>query len=398
MGSVNQNDETIIIKVSRDLKVMKAIVDLKEKKQEITPYRISRETEIPFARVQDSLKRIERYPLVLSFVREARRIGWEKQKLSLSASEAARERLEKAVKDGYYIGTVAPRGYVKTTQSGVSDLEPHSQEFPIVQQIIASYYRDGEAIEQIATKTKWPNQVIWTILFSNIRIYAGYVKGRGQWYPGRHKAAVNTQFWKNYIELRLQAPKPQYLKRGHCPTGFVRKFDEWIHDPALEAAVKKAWNMRLKGAGMTKIERETKLSDSTLAHMFVNPTYTNKIRVEGKLPQEWPDFGVEPYVSIEEWLKVQEIRGGRPGWLVRKENRQRIMMNRINSLVFYIMRQRPNTAQIRQKFDWKAKRTDYYLHILRENGIITKEGGKRGKFYTVEDFETKLESFMKRFE
>jgi predicted transcriptional regulator len=157
--------------------------------------------------------------------------------------------------------------------------------------------------------------------------------------------------------------------------------------PSTIPRVQKAYELRLKGLGLTEIAKEVNLHQTTLVGIFKNPVYANKIRVKGKPPQEWPEAGIiwpdgrkDPPVSFKDWLRVQEIRDGRPLWIASREARRKKVEKFVNDILLYITQEQPTTGQIIKKFGLSAHQTDNYLRILRLKGLIEKRGGKRGKW------------------
>ena len=360
--------------------------------EEPRPYRISQMTKIPVSRVKDSLKRIQTYPRIIWFVKEVKKIGWYRKVRMPGIQQMMSDMLQRAHEDGYYIGAKAPVGYVKTSTNMISGLEPHSDLFPKVRDAIEGFYVHNKTIRQIHTETGLARSRLHAILFRNIRFYAGFVKYKKDWKPGRHKVSVSEKVWESVIKPTLEAPRQLYGKipRAHA-VGTIYTKGLWMWDPPRIQRVQNAYRLRLKGVGLNEIGRETDLYPSTLAEIFRNPLYANKIRVAGKPPQEWPDAGIvypdggkEPPISLDDWLKVQEFRDTRPIWVASKEARQKKLQNRKNDVYVFIVQNEPTRAQIIKHFCgiYSAHEIDNSLRLLRNQEQIHKRGGwKSGKFY-----------------
>lgn len=413
----------ITIRPRRDLEILKVRKKLKEKLgREPTPYEIYKDIKkkIPLNRVKDSLRRLDNYSWINKYVQEVGRTGWFKTQAAErlpNLAQLTREPLEKAWRDGYYIGAVRPFGWNKIAPRDMEkesnmiwDLERHPEEFPVVKEIIEDYYLHGEGTEQIRGKLlrrniRMEGYSIRDILFRNIRLYAGYVKYAGKWGVGRHKskAVVGDEFWRTYIQPRQEAPKPEYLKGRRTITGFVRKFDEWVHDPTqievvvekspvavqvrkstVEAEVYTALKMRREGAGDGAISRETGFHKGTLRNMFRDPTYANKIRVPDKPPDEWPDAGVKPYISFKDWVEIQKIHDNRPFWLIGKEfGKNRREAGELKITTFLREHGKASTSEIAKGTGFSNVSALAYLHgSLKEK--VGKEPKWFGKWYLFE--------------
>jgi hypothetical protein len=315
--------------------------------------------KVPQNRIKDSLRRIDNYRFVLEYVRQVQRTRWFDSKRAERMPELrklSRDVLWKVHEDGHYIGNTRSRPFGWNLVQPINlkeekrspmiwDLERSAEEFPVLREIVEDYYIFGKGTEQIRDElmrrgVRMEGYKIRDILFSSIRIHVGYVRYEDDWAEGTHKkqAVVSDEVWRTIIEPRLKASKPQYLIGRRVITGFIRNFDEWVHDTTeievavaksraavsvrkstVEAEVERAWKLRREGASVGMIASETGFSKGTLINMFRDSTYANKIRVADKAPDEWPDAGVKPYVIFQDWLEIQKIRDSRPFWLIGKE-------------------------------------------------------------------------------
>lgn len=371
------------------MKILRAAAHLIAAGEEPKPYRISKLLKkkgfsISQQRVEGRLQSFNKYyPELLKFIKEAKKTRYFQLTSISRRVKLSQSRLEEAAREGYYIGAPRPYGYIKNpARSMISTLTKHPTEISKARQVIEGYYVHGKTLKQLREETGLRKSQIHDILFRNIRLYAGYVKFRGNFYLGKHAsdAIIDKKFWQTYIDPVLQAPKPLYHPRRQYPTGLVWRFRRWEHDKKAQK-VRDAWDLRLKGVGLNEISSKVDIPASTLVAIFKNPVYANKIRVVGKQPHEWPDAGVPPIVTLEEWLAVQKIRDPRPLWLASKEARKKKVEKFVNDIFVYIARHEPTTRQIREEFRLTVGQTDDYLRRLRRKGVIDKLGGKRGKWY-----------------
>lgn len=373
----------------RDLKILRAAAQLIAAGEEPKPYRISKLLKkkgfsISQQRVEGRLQSFnEYYPELLKFIKGAKKTRYFQLTSISRRVKLSQSRLEEAAREGYYIGAPRPYGYIKNpARSIISTLTKHPTEISKARQVIEGYYVHGKTLKQLREETGLRKSQIHDILFRNIRFYAGYVKFRGNFYLGKHArdAIIDKKFWQTYIEPVLQTPKPLYHPRRQYPTGLVWRFRRWEHDEKAQK-VRDAWDLRLKGVGLNEISSKVDIPASTLVAIFKNPVYANKIRIVGKQRHEWPDAGVPPIVTLEEWLAVQKIRDPRPLWLASKEARKKKVEKLVNDIFVYIARHEPTTRQVREEFRLTIGQTDDYLRRLRRKGVIDKLGGKRGKWY-----------------
>lgn len=89
--------------------------------------------------------------------------------------------------------------------------------------------------------------------------------------------------------------------------GNQRQAPRWLKDPALEARVRRAWEMRIAGYGLMAINQETRLYPDArhLSRMFRNATYKGVVGFGGR------NLSVEPYVTEEEWEAAQAVSRAR---------------------------------------------------------------------------------------
>lgn len=378
--SAGGKDEEIRLRFS-DLEILRAAMQLIKKKQEPLPYRISKLTGRSPTRVQETLTRVEKqYPQVLDYVREIRKIGLFKLKHRKQITQLSQQILEEAAREGYYVGGRRPYGYLKDSPSAISTLTEHPEEISKAKQVIEGYYVHGKSCAELAREKEisLSFNLVHRIVHQQIRLYTGYVKFKDQWFKGKHKALIDDKFWKTYVEPRLHATKPQYWwQGGRPPRGFMKKFDEWVHDSAVEENVQKAWKLRREGVGVSEIARQTGFPCSSLQNgMFHNPIYANKIKTLGKPSEEWLDAGVDPYVSFEDWSEIQKLRDTRPLWLIYDSAHKKRASDRRGKILIYIGRENPTTGQIVKKAFGSHGTTLNDLLKLRKEGRIEKKGTK----------------------
>lgn len=136
------------------------------------------------------------------------------------------------------------------------------------------------------------------------------------------------------------------ISRGYAPGGFPpqgykaeyevvsirrdgtpRKWPRWVQDPETQEATTLAWQMRLQSASYQAILAATKLfsSRSSLPTFFGNPAYCGfpswHLRHFGLEVADCTDRSpvIPPYVSVAQWLQVQEMGHSHPriafaGW------------------------------------------------------------------------------------
>lgn len=413
------------IMMPRDLDILRVRKELRDRLgREPTASEISRAMHgRPAAnRVEDSLRRQDQYPWIRKYVREVEKTRLFSSRTRERARELARlskDVLRKAWQDGYYVGLKGARPFgwdlvpphdLGERSGWVWDLERNATEFPIVKEIIDAYYLRGEGAWEIWQKLVKKGIHIYrdrvrNILFRNIRLHAGYVKYDKQWHVGRHadKAAVTENVWRTKIEPRLGASKPQYLTGRRVITGFVRKFDEWIHDTAqveviiakspiavqirkstVEAEVKRAWKMRYEDESAGTISRATGFSKGTLMNMFRDPTYADKIKIAGKQPNEWSDAGVKPYVKFDDWLEIQKIHDSRPFRLIGKEfakKRREVAASKIET--FLRFHGPATTGEIAEGTSFSNANILWYLRGFLK-GKVGREPKWFGRWYLLE--------------
>jgi len=120
----------------------------------------------------------------------------------------------------------------------------------------------------------------------------------------------------------------EYVDQPPHRDGSPRRWPCWIHDPAREEEIALAWRMRLELASYSSIQTATPgiaRAKSSLATMFHNPAYSGfprwylrhaEVSIVDCIGHE-PI--IPPYVSVSEFLRVQEMTGDNPrcqfgGW------------------------------------------------------------------------------------
>lgn len=444
--SGSQENEEYTIEYPRDLIVLIALKEFKERGMEdrdVTNYMLSQSIaklskpqpnlasklrqlnllnlpdsvfKIPESRVGASRERLKHYPKIVKFINAARSIGYfglvyRKGELPVKRSAT----LQKGHDNGYFIGGRRPFGFLKDPPDAfICDLKPHPEELLKAEKIIQGHFVDGKPNAQLKEEIGVSDGNIMYVL-DNIRLYAGAVKYKDDWNPkGRHKsiAPIKDDFWQAHIEPKLRAPKPLYLTKlpPHPLRGFIRKGREWVHDPTVEPAVPKSpwvslsvearvykvWKLLSIGTGICKTSRLTGFAPNRVEAMRRNPIYANKLETPGKPQEEWEDAGLKPYVPFKQWLDIQKICDTDIAFLTYVDDRLNKMYARLKELLSYIKDNKPTTGQIIKGFSWHWHRQYYgeHLRVLREEGIIAKEGGLRGKWYALPNAEEKLKELL----
>jgi hypothetical protein len=362
-----------------DLEILKTAKKLTAdgKGKKPSPYNIAKLTHRSQTRVEDVLERIEEdYPLLQRFIKEVARTGYFQNVIYRPRLvNMAKERYATAAQEGYYIGNRAPFGYRKSSKSIVSDLLEDLENFLKAQKIIFSYYVDRKTMKKLAEEFGLTKRKIRSIVHENIRIYGGYVRHKGNWYRGRHKKAYDEEFWLTYIKPVVEAPKPRIVGIGSLPTGL-----KWLHrrlvwDTSLIPRLKQVFELAFEGNSVTEIARKTGFLSSTVSRILRNPKYANRIKIPRKPPSEWGEAGVEPLISFEEWLKVQDTRDKRPLWLISKEIRRKNIGEKRIKLLRELVQKPLTTSEIAKTLGFSVRHAyGYYLNPLRLEGLIEKRG------------------------
>ena len=130
----NRNDKEIRIHPESDLDILRAVVKQHKKNGEThSNYKISKLVGRSQTTIKNALRRIKRdYPRMRQFMKDVRKTGYFNEIHIHQATSVSKKKLEQAAKDGFYIGGRRPKGYLKMTQSAITTLKPHPEEFPMV--------------------------------------------------------------------------------------------------------------------------------------------------------------------------------------------------------------------------------------------------------------------------
>jgi hypothetical protein len=157
-----------------------------------------------------------------------------------------------------------------------------------------------------------------------------------------------------------------------------------VRKSTVENEVYRALKMRREGEGLGVISRATGFNKNTLMNMFRDSTYANKIRVADKPPEQWPDAGVKPYMSFNDWLEIQKIRDTRPFRLIGKEfGRKRREIGEAKIRTFLREHGKASLSEIAEGTGFSKVNVLVYLH-----GSMKEEVGREpkwfGKWYLLE--------------
>ncbi|MFA6134409.1 MAG: recombinase family protein [Phycisphaerae bacterium] len=115
--------------------------------------------------------------------------------------------------------------------------------------------------------------------------------------------------------------KVEYEQHGVHRDGSPCLWPRWVKDPDLQVATKRAWEMKLEGSSLPAIIATTHLftSRGSLVTFFRNPAYCGfpvwylHYRRLSVLDCLHNAPVVEPYVTVSQWLAVQDMAGNHSG-------------------------------------------------------------------------------------
>lgn len=355
----------------RDLQVLKAWKTLKERGEKTTVYKISQMTKIPQPRVKDSLKRLEKYPKVVEFVKKVKAGKYFAKDVGSPEMRAlAFEAKKRLAEEGYYTGGKPPLGYkIKIVNHGKRVLEIDPEKAPLILHIFKGY-KEGKSTAQLGREVGLNSKHVWKILRDPR--YAGYVHFRDKLFLGKHKAIIDPELWRS-----IQMPNNLIYRTGHVPFGFKRNGGQFIKDSEAAKKVVQMFALLLEGKSVREISQIINLEPSTVWRMIKNPIYANKVEKDGKLI----DAGVEQIIPFETWENVQKILRRAPGYIQSAQARKRRMNLAIQALYGMIKRQPATSAELKEITGYKNTKLHRYLRELRKRGLIEREKGKFGRFY-----------------
>lgn len=226
--------------------------------------------------------------------------------------EKARLSVQEKAKAGYHQGP-APLGYMRKH----GKLIWNQKTKPIVE-LIFDEWEQGKTLTQIATslQERMKCEIDVRLVGAVIKnpFYCGYVRWKGEPYPGKHKAIIEEERWK-----KLQPPKDYSVKHGAKPSFGYR----WVMGRLKldkDEKVKKVYQvfqLRKQRMSTKKIARRTELSESLVQHILRNPIYMGKTRDLKPMPKEFKTI-----VNSDEWWEAQRVQLISPKRLMEQQKRK----------------------------------------------------------------------------
>jgi len=307
---------------------------------------------------------IKDYPRLLKFMKEVQKKKFF-QRLSLLKIQSDRFVLgkERLLAEGNPIalGPHPPLGY--KIVNGLYELDQES--VPLAKQLFEIFYIGGN-MAQFARKTRYSVTALRRMIRN--RLYIGFIRFGKTERRFPDLAIIDEELWKECQEV-------SHVRLRY---GFMRKGKQTLIKPETSLKIVQIFDLRLQHKTMAEIARITNLKRSLVWAIIRDPTYANKIKVEGKPPDEWPDAGVEPIISFETWLKAQKIFSDRPSWSLALEAKKKKKIANQNQLLAYIGSREPEGVrfvelkELIQKMGRTESQLKRYLSSLRAHGLIQK--------------------------
>lgn len=186
------------------------------------------------------------------------------------------------------------------------------------------------------------------------------------------------------IEISHDARRGQQLlaQMGYIPSGcqpprgyrveFVeqviegrqRRLRRWAPDPETWATARRAWELRIAGASLKTILKETQLYRSVgcFSTFFRNSAYKGEVRFGGTIVH------IEPLVTAEEWARVNANRGQRRGGAYPRRKGGRFVLSGLLrcGLCGAAMNGGHSPAGMRSD-GWERDQWDFYICLTRKN-------------------------------
>jgi len=308
------------------------------------------------------------YPRLLKFVEEVKRTKYYVHNFSSSENQkhaqSARERL---LAQGYPIasGEKNPPGYIRV--NGVWEAKPDKAQVELVKRAFEIFYNGG-TMRQVSEETGYSYDTVTHMLHN--RIYIGIRKYRGKEYYFPNLVIIDKKMWEACQKVR----RPPNLKFG-----FIRRGEETLKDPKKSPKIVEAVDLRLQQKSSSEIAEKTGLTKRVVLSILKDPTYANKIEIEGKPSYEWPDAGVEPIVPFEKWLEAHKIFINHSPGEVSGEAKKKRMMKRLDDMLAYIATKEPEGvrhSELIKRMQLSRDTISKYLRISKGQGYIEKINGK----------------------
>lgn len=241
------------------------------------------------------------------------------------------------------------------------------EKVPVAKEMFETYYNGGNmrkwckehGLKQQSARRMMRNE-----------IYIGIIRRGGKEYRFPQLAIIDEKLWRACQNTRYRS--------AHVPFGLLRKNGQDLKDPKKGPLVKKIFRLRVKDRkNINGIARETHLPRHLIAYILGNPVYANKTRIPGKQPHEWPDAGVEQIISLETWLKAQDVFKGVSGGRLSAELTKERIHDNITKMVVFITSKEPTGAcwsELKRGLPFSGDMINNYLRKAKDK--VEKHDGK----------------------
>lgn len=347
-------------------------------------YKIAKELKKSPISVMRTLERFEKeYPLLEKFVKDVKRTHYFINKLRSQFGKRGVARKKQLLEHGIpiVIGSVS-LGYKNVNgKYGVDE-----KNVPWARRVFETYYNGGNMM-QLCRKIGISPTDVYAMMQNHI--YIGEIVYEGKVYRFPHLATIDKDLWK--------ACQPRKKKFPYKPPfrifGFIRKAGRLQKDPETAAKIVQIFNLLFQGRSFREIEKTTDLKRGMVRQIVRRPVYANKALVDGK----YEDAGVEEIIPFETWLKAQVFLKKHPPRLLYKQAIKRQQKEKRDKILTQIAVCEPRGVTFKElkKIMAASSSLCVYLRKLKEEGVIEKIGGYRGKFHVSERIKVSYPSSVK---
>jgi len=180
------------------------------------------------------------------------------------------QRREELAREGYWIYSTVPRGYVKIGKGRKSKLipDPDPKKVELIKRLFREY-RDGKPLGVLGKETGIPPSDIGKILRNPV--YVGKIAWRGRIIceKGRHEPLIDEETW-----MEVQKLLKRSRRLGIAPFGVRNVSGHFEPDPEKAPVVRRIFEMRVhEGRTQKEIAEELGLKRHNVTYILKNKIY-----------------------------------------------------------------------------------------------------------------------------